>query len=191
VTASTAVPRPGFVSDPQDFAGQGPAAAQVAALYPNLTHVRVENRGSPLTADRDAFLYERPVLNVCNGVWANALSVPPEQYLAGGVTRSLARRAFADRLPPQTANEMRKGYQGADWFEGLDADRAGLADEIAHIGRDTLAARLIDLPRARALLADWPVGAQWRRDDQVMLYRHALLRGVSTGNFLRKVSGVN
>ncbi|MDB5694915.1 MAG: asparagine synthase [Sphingomonas bacterium] len=346
VTALTAVPRAGFKSDPRDFADEGPAAARVAALYPNVTHVRVENRGSPLAAlDRDAYLYERPMLNICNGVWANALrdaarargvrvlltgamgnasfshhgfdrlhqllahgrlltlgrealalrrrgtrvgtianaalgpllpdalragvlrftgrrrrlsdyslvtpeavpdpasqpaawpvgtpgaaqlglfaatdygnytkgvlggwgidlrdptadrrlvefclSVPPEQYLAGGITRALARRAFADRLPPETANETRKGYQGADWFEGLDADRAALADEIAHIGRDSLAAGLIDLPRARALLADWPVGAQWQRDDQVMHYRLALLRGVSTGHFLRKVSGVN
>jgi asparagine synthase (glutamine-hydrolysing) len=52
------------------------------------------------------------------------LSVPPEQFLAGGVPRSLARRAFADRLPPEVLRERRKGYQAADWFEGMSVSRA-------------------------------------------------------------------
>ena len=346
VTAFTAVPRAGFAPAPGLLADEGSAAARVAALHPNMTQARVENRGSPLAAlDRDAFLYDRPVLNICNGVWANALrdaakargvrvlltgsmgnasfshdgydrlprllasgrwltlgrealalrrrgtrlgtvanaavgpllpaglraallraagrrrrlgdfslivadavparetppppwpagtpgaaqmrllslvdygnytkgvlggwgidlrdptadrrlvefclSVPSDQYLANGVTRALARRAFADRLPPETVAETRKGYQGADWFEGLDADRARLADEVEHIARDPLAAGLIDLARAKRMLEDWPLGEDWREDATVMRYRHALLRGVSTGHFLRKVSGVN
>lgn len=77
VTAFTSVPRPGF-ADPVmrgRFADEGPLAAQVAALYPNVDHVRVSAGGrSPLSGlDRAFFLYERPYLNLCNGVWADAI----------------------------------------------------------------------------------------------------------------------
>jgi asparagine synthase (glutamine-hydrolysing) len=78
VTAFTSVPREGF-DDPLPFgrfADEGPHAAAVAALYPNIEHVLVRTGGrSPLDAlDRNAFLYERPVLNLCNSVWADAIN---------------------------------------------------------------------------------------------------------------------
>lgn len=76
VTAYTAVPRPGFsdkVSD-QVISDEGPHAASVAALYPNIDHVLVPYSGSPLAGlDRQFFLHERPILNLCNVVWANQI----------------------------------------------------------------------------------------------------------------------
>ncbi|MFN3387870.1 MAG: asparagine synthetase B family protein [Allosphingosinicella sp.] len=77
VTAFTAVPRPGF-PDPGlrgRFADEGPLAAEVAALYANVEHVRVPGDGrSPLAGlDRAFFLYERPYLNLCNGTWVDAI----------------------------------------------------------------------------------------------------------------------
>ena len=40
-------------------------------MYPNMDHVIVPNGGSPLAElDRNFFLYERPVLNLCNSVWS-------------------------------------------------------------------------------------------------------------------------
>lgn len=119
------------------------------------------------------------------------LSVPVEQYLTGGVPRALARRALADRLPPAVLAQRHKGYQAADWHEGLSAARAQLSAEVEHIGRDATAASLLDLDRAQALLANWPEEGEWARADVVSAYRHALLRGVSAGHFLRKVAGTN
>jgi hypothetical protein len=80
--------------------------------------------------ERNAFLYEMPVLNLCNLVWADAindearrqgLAIPDDQYLRGGRARSLARSAFSDRLPPQIVEESRKGLLAGYWYVGFCA----------------------------------------------------------------------
>jgi asparagine synthase (glutamine-hydrolysing) len=76
VTAYTGVPREGYDSSGvgNAFADEGPHAAQVAAMYPNMDHVLVPNGGSPIAdLDRLFFVYERPVLNLCNGVWMHRI----------------------------------------------------------------------------------------------------------------------
>ncbi|HYW17319.1 MAG TPA: asparagine synthase-related protein, partial [Allosphingosinicella sp.] len=76
VTAFTAVPRAGYDSSEvrNAFADEGPYAAEVAAMYPNMDHVLVRNGGSPFAdLDRLFFVYERPVLNLCNGVWMHRI----------------------------------------------------------------------------------------------------------------------
>ncbi len=118
------------------------------------------------------------------------LGVPTDQFLKHGQTRSLARRALADRLPAAVLDAPATGYQGADWHEGLSADRAGLAAELARLEACAPAARLLDLPRLRRLLDDWPQDG-WETQSVREAYRHALLRGVSAGHFLRRVSGGN
>lgn len=51
-------------------------AAETAALYPNMTHVRVApDEGAFLAMlDRNALLYERPVPNLCNQPWLDAIN---------------------------------------------------------------------------------------------------------------------
>lgn len=77
VVAFTSVPREGYTGKiPRGrFGDEGPHAASVAALYPNMEHVLVRTEGrSPLAAlDRNFYLYERPVLNLCNSVWSDAI----------------------------------------------------------------------------------------------------------------------
>ncbi|HLL31540.1 MAG TPA: asparagine synthase-related protein, partial [Allosphingosinicella sp.] len=76
VTAFTGVPREGYDTSgiPNAFADEGPYAAKVAAMYPNMDHVLVRNGGSPFAdLDRLFFVYERPVLNLCNGVWMHRI----------------------------------------------------------------------------------------------------------------------
>ena len=55
--------------------------------------------------------------------------------LKKGVRRPLARAALADRLPAAVLDERRKGYQAADWSEGMGARPApasrALIDRIA------------------------------------------------------------
>lgn len=78
VVAFTAVPRQGYdgAERRNRFADEGPLAAATAAMYPNIEHVLIGSGGtSPLAgADRDFFLYERPLLNLCNGVWITAIN---------------------------------------------------------------------------------------------------------------------
>lgn len=76
VTALTGVPREGYDSSviKNAFADEGPHAAEVAAMYLNMDHVLVRNGGSPFTdLDRLFFVYERPFLNLCNGVWMHRI----------------------------------------------------------------------------------------------------------------------
>ena len=46
-------------------------AAEVASIYPNMEQVVVHSgTRSPLAAlDRNFFLFDRPLLNLCNAVW--------------------------------------------------------------------------------------------------------------------------
>jgi asparagine synthase (glutamine-hydrolysing) len=78
VVAFTAVPRPGFTGKAPGarIADEGPLAAETAALHPNIEHVRIDTAGrTPLDSlDPAFFLYERPVLNICNAVWTNAIN---------------------------------------------------------------------------------------------------------------------
>jgi asparagine synthase (glutamine-hydrolysing) len=118
------------------------------------------------------------------------LSVPLEQFVAGGVPRSLARRAFADRLPASVTGQRLKGYQAPDWHEGLTAGRAQLAEELDRLAGDGLAAETLDLDKMKRLIEDWPSGG-WHDNWVTERYRLALLRGTSAGHFIRKASGSN
>jgi asparagine synthase (glutamine-hydrolysing) len=118
------------------------------------------------------------------------LSVPPEEFVRGGVPRSLARRAFADRLPAEVADFRGRGYQSADWHEALNAARDEIADEVQNIMRCDAAAETLEFGWLRKCLDEWPSGG-WHREDVLLKYRLGLLRGVSAGHFIRKVKGTN
>jgi len=118
------------------------------------------------------------------------LGVPMEAYLSQGELRALARRALADRLPRSVLDERRKGYQAADWHEGLSAARAQIEAEVARLEACGPAAQTLDLARLRGLIDNWPDG-DWNRNGVQNAYRFALLRGVSAGHFLRRASGTN
>lgn len=118
------------------------------------------------------------------------LSVPVDQYLADGVQRALARRALADRLPAALLGERRKGYQAADWHEGLGAAREQVRDEVGRLAAVPAAAAALDVARMTRLVDDWP-SEGWHTDKAIGSYRLALLRGVSAGHFIRKAEGSN
>lgn len=118
------------------------------------------------------------------------LRIPDEQFLVGGVPRGLARSAFADRLPAAVTGERRKGYQSADWHEGVGAARDALAEEVERIAAAPAAAETLDLLRMRRLVGDWPASG-WNDIAFVRRYRLGLLRGIAAGHFARKASGAN
>jgi asparagine synthase (glutamine-hydrolysing) len=117
-------------------------------------------------------------------------AVPTQQFLHNGIQRALARRAFADRLPKLVLDEPRRGLQAADWHERLTAVRDGVAVELDRLGNCPPAARAIDVPRLRRLVDNWPSGG-WEDVEVIQAYRLALLRGISTGHFLRRTMGGN
>jgi asparagine synthase (glutamine-hydrolysing) len=111
------------------------------------------------------------------------LSIPSEIYLADGRPRALARQVLADRLPPLVVDEPRKGFQGADWHEGLRSDWDGVRREAARIAAAPGAARLLDTARMSALV-EAPRVRDWDSNEAQAHYRLALLRGISAGHFL-------
>ena len=118
------------------------------------------------------------------------LATPTEQFMRDGVTRALARRALADRLPGVVLNHPLKGYQAADWHEGMTAARGEIAAEVERLAACAPASAALETERMRQLVRDWPE-AGWARDEVVEPYRLALLRGLAAGHFLRRASGSN
>jgi asparagine synthase (glutamine-hydrolysing) len=118
------------------------------------------------------------------------LRVPEKIFLLGGRERGLARAAMADRLPPEIASLRLKGYQGADWYEGVAAGRPQLEAELARMSGNPGSAAALDIERMRGLLDTWPAEG-YNSIEVIRLYRGALLRGVSTGHFVRKAARDN
>ena len=85
LTAFTAAPARPVANQPGRFADEWPHAAAVAALYPNVAHVRVANDDLPLMDVLDARegAQDVPLFNVSNTVWANAIE---REARARGVT---------------------------------------------------------------------------------------------------------
>ena len=100
----------------------------------------------------------------------------------------------AARLPTacrkQVLEEPRRGLQVADWHEDLTAARDRIADELDRLEACPAAATALDLARLRRLTENWPSGG-WERDEVSMPYALALPRAISTGHFLRRVTGGN
>lgn len=118
------------------------------------------------------------------------LSVPTEQFYSQGVSKALARRTLSDRLPKQILGETRRGVQSADWFVRLTAERARVASELARLDTCPQVANMLDLPRLHRLVDEWPEKAS-DNDAIYADYRATLLRGLSTGIFLRRIIGSN
>src|SRR5215475_4786827 len=73
--------------------------------------------------------------------------IPPEQYLAEGIDRSLVRRAMWGLLPEAVLTNRLSGLQGADWHRKLEARRGELARELNELSKSALVRRAIDLGR--------------------------------------------
>jgi len=118
------------------------------------------------------------------------LGIPERQFWHAGVDRWLARRVLADRLPREITDERRRGAQCPEWYTIVSARRDGLAAAIERIARSPLASRVVDVPRMKALLDNWPKDAEAAKPYK-QIYGRALARGISIGGFLRRYEGGN
>lgn len=152
LTAYTAVPTHEPAGRPKDrFTDEGPHAAAIAALYPNIDHLLIGNDANPLMAvvDRWSNALDAPVLNPSNLVWSDAI-------LAEG-----RRRGETVHLTGQFGN-MGLSYDGRTLLRGLFAKGrwGALAQAVAgmrregetwgHIGDQTVGA-LLPAPIRRAV----------------------------------------
>lgn len=118
------------------------------------------------------------------------LQLPASEFVRGGVRRSVAKRAFADRLPAAVIDEPLRGHQSADWHESVERELPQLKEEIERIERCPGVDDVMALDWLRDAAATWPSGG-WARDEIERRYRWGLLRAVSAGHFMRKVARSN
>ena len=116
--------------------------------------------------------------------------VPPEQYLAEDIDRSLIRRAMWGLLPEIVLTNRASGLQSADWYEKLERRRDLLAAEIAELSGSPLARRAIDLARLGRAIESWPAGG-WHTRRVVEEHHLALTRGMAAARFLRWIESAN
>jgi asparagine synthase (glutamine-hydrolysing) len=117
------------------------------------------------------------VLSFCFGV-------PPEQFLAEDVDRSLIRRAMWGLLPESVLTNRKFGLQSADWYEKLSKRRHTVALEIDALSRSPLARQMLDLDRLKSLVRQWPEQG-WHTRRVSRHYELALPRAIAAGRFLR------
>lgn len=141
---------------------EGPFRASVEAL----TGVQVRDP----TADKRLFEF--------------AFAIPPEQFIAGGQSRSLARRAMRERLPPSVLNCTARGFQGADWHATLTSALPELRSELKLLTQSPAARQIFDLPAMQAMLDAWPEPGGNLEQYQTR-WNFWLTRAFSMGYFLR------
>jgi len=112
------------------------------------------------------------------------LSLPESQCARQGVTRSLVRRAMADRLPAEIAAGTRHGIDTADWFERLSGAASVVRQELRLLERSETARAVLDLPRLRQL-ADGLESPPPDPYQRMLDYRYVLERGLMMGRFVR------
>jgi asparagine synthase (glutamine-hydrolysing) len=147
---------------PVDYAGDSLAA------YKAFAGVEVRDP----TADVDVVSY--------------CLGIPPEQYLAEDIDRSLIRRAMWGLLPEVVLTNRRVGLQSADWYEKLEGRRDRLAAEIAELSALPLVRRAIDVGRLNRAVQNWPTG-DWHTRRIYSEYGLVFPRGLAAARFLRWV----
>jgi asparagine synthase (glutamine-hydrolysing) len=107
------------------------------------------------------------------------LRLPPEQLLHDGVYKPLARSVLSDRLPPSVLDAPLRGYQGADWVSRIDkADALATLEEISS---NSTVLDVIDVPRLKARIEDWPDPEKAGHGEILAFGRHvtnALAMGV-------------
>lgn len=118
------------------------------------------------------------------------LSLPDDQFLRGGQTRSLARRVFADRVPPSITNNPRQGTQNGDWHQRLTPLRDKFMAEVDALERSPLASRMLDVPRIRRIMETWPADPEEALRTQ-WFTKHRMFRALHAGRFIRWLEGGN
>lgn len=116
---------------------------------------------------------------------AYCFGVPAEEWLRGGQTRSLVRRAMSDRLPTAALSRRNRGFQSSDWHVTMGGIRPAMLAEVEALEGSPIARRVLDLPRARRLITDWPRGEFHSGETRAAWYA-ALSRGLSVGRFVRR-----
>lgn len=125
-------------------------------------------------------LADRRLLEFC-------FALPDSQYMQDGIPRRLVRRVVGDQLPPKVLNNTKRGFQCPEYFHRMGLQREELEAALANLEHSPLANRLLDVPRLRKLMAEWPDSAEAASPA----YFAVLHRGLHYGSYFRWLEGGN
>ena len=112
-------------------------------------------------------------------------SVPEPMYRRNERRRSFARAVLANHLPGKSLPAP-ASVPGISFCTISRPSATTSPGEIERLEASPVASRMLDLPRLKRLLREWPADAQ-ATEDRKREYRLALWRGVHVGRFIRWV----
>jgi asparagine synthase (glutamine-hydrolysing) len=131
---------------------------------------------------RDPMAY-RPFAEFCFGL-------PVELFMRDGTMRWLAKEMSRGIMPEEQRTNLLNGRWDSDWHLRLSRRRAELLAELDELGKSPRFANMLDIPRLRAALEDWP--QQTPTDPQTYFAQEfAVPRGLLTARFINYVEGRN
>lgn len=133
-------------------------------------------------AQRDPTAY-RPFVEFCAGL-------PTEMFLRDGRRRWLAKELAKGVMPEDQRANIRNGRWDSDWHLRIGRRRKDFLAEIDRLEADERIAAILDLPRLRAALEDWPEHTVID-PQQVYGREFAVPRGLLVARFIKYVEGRN
>jgi asparagine synthase (glutamine-hydrolysing) len=107
------------------------------------------------------------------------LALPTSVFAGGGWQRQLARRAMVELVPPEIRLRTTRGEQAPDAYRHLTARRSDLADAVQVLAGHPTASEILDIPRMRAMLENWPTFS-----SAAHLQLFVLARAIAAGLFV-------
>ena len=133
-------------------------------------------------AQRDPTAY-RPFVEFCFGL-------PVRMFMRDGEMRWLAKQMARGIMPEEQRMNRLNGRWDADWHLRIGRRRKDFLAELDRLETDERMAAILDIPRLRAALVDWP--EQTEIDFQKYSSREfAVPRGLLTARFINYVEGRN
>jgi asparagine synthase (glutamine-hydrolysing) len=131
---------------------------------------------------RDPMAY-RPLVEYCWGL-------PTRMFMRDGEMRWLAKQVAKGLMPEEQRANRLNGRWDADWHLRIGQRRAEYLAEFDRLAGNDRIASMIDLPRLRAALEDWPEKTE--TDPQKSAPRQfAVPRALLTARFVNYVEGRN
>ena len=124
-----------------------------------------------------------------------SFGVPEDQFWRNGKPRWLLARMMEGKLPEQVLKKPRGAYRGmqlSDWHLRLSRDREAIRADLQLFQTDPEISRMIDLPRLKTLVDNWPNETITDESDDRQFYLPVVLpMALQVAHFVRKVSGRN
>ncbi|URW75326.1 asparagine synthase-related protein [Sphingomonas donggukensis] len=117
-----------------------------------------------------------------------ALRIPTSALRSGSLDRAPARLSLGGIVPDAVRLNRRRGYQSSDWLDRMTRERSLIAQEVAALGRSAVAQDIIDVPRLRRLVEDWPTDMRYTPDVE-RVYRHVVPQAITIAGWARRVAG--